>query len=175
MTSLDNLIIEFRAELNLDGYGNAEWEDDSYQHMFDVVTCTQTDDSFSFADRLAVLDLMNDTHISLREAYFNALNFLENCTREENTYKLTLAIYPIADCGEDLSKGEPLEVSYEGTDLNVMKLAIDNTIIAVMKELNANDGETFVEMDIEHNGEYYDHDEQTIFVDLQNNRIQYGI
>ena len=78
MSSLENLIIEFRAELNLDGYGNAEWEDDSYQHMFDVVIYTQTDDSFSFADRLAVLDLMNDASVSLQEAYFNALNFLEN-------------------------------------------------------------------------------------------------
>lgn len=109
------------------------------------------------------------------DAVTNCTDNCNSCMREENIYKLTLAIYPIADCGADLSKGEPLEVSYEGTDLNVMKLAIDNTIIAVMKELNANDGETFVELDIEHNGNYYDHDEQTVFVDLQNNCIKYGI
>ena len=90
-------------------------------------------------------------------------------------YKLTLYIYPIANCGEDLTKGEPLEVSYEDKDLYAMKLTIDNTIIAVMKELNANDGETFVEMHIEKDGEYYDHDEQTVFVDLQNNTVKYEI
>ena len=90
-------------------------------------------------------------------------------------YKLTLYIYPIADCGEDLIKGEPLEVSYTGNDLYAMKLAINNTIIAVMALHNANDGEAFVEMHIEKDGEYYDHDEQTVFVDLQNNHIEYGI
>lgn len=87
-------------------------------------------------------------------------------------YKLTLTIYPIADY---LTEGEPLEVTYEGKDLGAMKAAIDNTIIAVMKEFNANGGETFVEMDIEKDGEYYDHDEQTVWVDLRNNRINYGI
>lgn len=105
----------------------------------------------------------------------NCTDNCNSCVREENTYKLTLAIYPIADCGEDLSKGEPLEVSYEGTDLDALKRAIDWTIINTMKVHNANDGETFVELDIEHNGNYYDHDEQTVFVDLQNNRIKYGI
>ena len=90
-------------------------------------------------------------------------------------YKLTLYIYPIADCGEDLTKGEPIEVSYEGTDLCAMKLAIDNTIIATMTLYNSNDGETFVELAIEKDGEYYDHDEATVFVDLQNNRVKHGI
>lgn len=90
-------------------------------------------------------------------------------------YKITLAIYPIADCGKDLSKGEPCEVSYEGSDVYELKKFIDATILNTIRALNASDGETFVEMDIEHNGEYYDHDEQTIFVDLKNNRIQYGI
>lgn len=82
MTSRERLIIDFRAELNHDGYGNKEWEDDSYQYMFDTVTTIQTDRSFSFDDRLKVLDLMNDIRIPLNEAYFNALIFLEN--KEEN-------------------------------------------------------------------------------------------
>lgn len=86
-----------------------------------------------------------------------------------NTYKLTLTIYPIAD------RGDALEVSYEGTDLDALKRAIDWTIINTMKVHNANDGKTFVELDIEKNGEYYDHDEQTVWVDLQNNCIKYGI
>lgn len=90
-------------------------------------------------------------------------------------YKLTLYIYPIADCGKDLSKGEPLEVSYKGNTLEAMKSAINNTIIAVMALHNANDGETFVEMHIEKDGKYYDHDEATVFVDLKNNTIKYEI
>ncbi len=84
-------------------------------------------------------------------------------------YKLTLYISPIAD------NGEPLEVSYEGTDLDALKRAIDWTIIETMKVHNTNDGETFVELAIEKDGEYYDHDEATVFVDLQNNRVKYGI
>lgn len=90
-------------------------------------------------------------------------------------YKIELTIYPMADCGKDLKHGEPIEVSYEGNDPYEMKLDIDGTILRTMKELNANDGETFVEMLMEHNGEYYDHDEQWIYVDLANNSIKHGI
>ena len=90
-------------------------------------------------------------------------------------FKITLYIYPIADCGEDLTKGEPLEVSYKGYTLEAMKAALDNTIIAVMALHNANDGETFIEMLIEKDGKYYDHDEATVFVDLKNNHIEYGM
>jgi hypothetical protein len=90
-------------------------------------------------------------------------------------YKITLTIYPIADCGKDLQHGEPLEVFYEGSDVYEMKKDIDTTILHTMRELNANDGETFVEFLMEHNGEYYDHDEQWIDVDLENNCIKYGI
>ena len=78
MNARTRLIIDFQTELNLDGYGNKQWEDDSYQYMFDTVTTIETDASFSFDDRLKVLDLMNDIHVSLHEAYFNALNYLED-------------------------------------------------------------------------------------------------
>lgn len=94
---------------------------------------------------------------------------------EETKYKITLYIYPIADCGKDLSKGEPLEVFYEGTDLDALKRAIDWTIIETMKMHKANDGETLVEMEIEKNDEYYDRDEAVVFVDLKNNRVKYNI
>lgn len=77
MNTRTRLIIDFQTELNLDGYGNKQWEDDSYQYMFDTVTTIETDASFSFDDRLKVLDLMNDIRVSLHEAYFNALNYLE--------------------------------------------------------------------------------------------------
>lgn len=90
-------------------------------------------------------------------------------------YKIILTICPIADCGEDLQHGEPIEVSYEGNDAYQMKKDIDDTILSAMKELNANDGETFVEFLMEHDGEYYDHDEQWIYVDLANNCIKHGI
>jgi hypothetical protein len=45
----------------------------------------------------------------------------------------------------------------------------------MMKLNHATDGEVFVEMDIEHNGEYYDHDEQIVLVDLKNNSVKYDI
>ena len=90
------------------------------------------------------------------------------------TYKLTLTIYPIADCGEDLNKGEPLEAIIEGNNVFEMKSEIDYTILATMKAHKANDGVTFVEMDIEKDGEYYDHDEQTVWVNLQTDRVVYG-
>ena len=86
-------------------------------------------------------------------------------------YELTLTIY--LDLNSD--KEHLISITYTGTDLFEMKSVIDEKILDAMNEFNANSGEVFVEMDIEHNGEYYDHDEQTIFVDLQNNRIQYGI
>ena len=90
-------------------------------------------------------------------------------------YKFELTIHSIADCGEDLSKGEPIVASYEGNDLDAMKRDIDFSILDAMRKFNANDGETFVELLIERNGEYYDHDEATVFVDLKNNRIEYGV
>lgn len=90
-------------------------------------------------------------------------------------YTMTLTIYPIADCGENLSKGEPLDVSLGGTDIDALKQAIDWLILGTMKAHKANDGETFVELDIEHNGEYYEHDEETVFVDLHNNRVEHEI
>lgn len=107
----------------------------------------------------------------------NCTDDCKECLKEEETnmYKLELTIYPIADCGKDLKHGEPLVVSYEGNDVYEMKKDIDATILRAMRELNANDGETFVKLLIEHNGEYYDHDEQWIFVDLENNCVKHGI
>ena len=86
-------------------------------------------------------------------------------------YELTLTIYL------DLNgnKEHLISIAYTGTDLFEMKSMIDEKILDAMHEFNANSGEVFAELHIEHNGEYYDHDEQTIFVDLQNNRITYGI
>ena len=86
-------------------------------------------------------------------------------------YELTLTIYPNINS----DKEHLISISYVGTDVFEMKSEIDERILSAMHSFNANGGEVFVEMDIEHNGEYYDHDEQTIFVDLQNNRIDYGI
>ena len=115
----------------------------------------------------------------IAEEITNCTDNCKTCMEEEikmhDTYKITLSIYPIADCGEDLRKGEPLEVSYEGNDLDAMKLAINNTVIAVMKELNVNDGLTLVECDIEKNGEYFDNEEGYYRVDLANNTAKFLI
>lgn len=82
MKQLDSLILDFTAELNLEGFGDKSWEDDSYQYMFDTVTTAKLDDSFSFEDCLRVLDLMSDTSVSLRQAYFNVLEFLGGIDNE---------------------------------------------------------------------------------------------
>lgn len=90
-------------------------------------------------------------------------------------FKITLDIYPIADCGKDLSKGEPSTISYEGADLYQLQYYISDTLINVMRAFNCNDGETFIEIAIEKDGEYYDHDEVTVFVDFINNRVRYEL
>lgn len=88
-------------------------------------------------------------------------------------YKITLTIYPITDYGEDLKQAEPIEVSYEGTDAYQMKTSVDKVILRTMN--NSNDTKAFVEFLMEHDGEYFDHDEQWIYVDITNNCIKHGI
>lgn len=66
-------------------------------------------------------------------------------------------------------------ISYDGYDVAEMKAEINHAIITMMKLNHATNGEVFVEMDIEHNGEYYDHDEQIVLVDLKNNSVKYDI
>ena len=88
-------------------------------------------------------------------------------------YKITLTIYPITDCGEDFKQGEPIEVSYEGNDAYQMKVNADDIILRTMN--NSNDTKVFVEFLMEHDGEYYDHDEQLVYVDITNNCIKHGI
>lgn len=82
-------------------------------------------------------------------------------------YKITLTIHP--------KQGEPIEVSYEGNDAYQMKIDVDDIILRTMKEHNSNDGEAFVDFLMEHDGEYYDHDEQFVYVDITNNRVEHGI
>ena len=84
-------------------------------------------------------------------------------------YKITLYINPIAD------KGDPLEVSYEGEDLDDLKRMMSWTILETMRVHNASDGDIYIDLFIEKNGEHYDHDEGNAFVDLKSNRIQYDI
>lgn len=88
-------------------------------------------------------------------------------------YKITLTIYPITDYGEDLKQAEPIEVSYEGNDAYQMKVNVDDIILRTMN--NSNDTKAFVEFLMEHDGEYYDHDEQLVYVDITNNRVEHGI
>jgi hypothetical protein len=79
MTSKEQLIIDFYAELNHDGYGDEQWEENSYQYMVDTVENTVIDASFTLEDRCKVLNIMSDISVSLREAYFNVLHYLEEC------------------------------------------------------------------------------------------------
>ena len=85
-------------------------------------------------------------------------------------YEISLSIYPVAVCGEDLQTGSPIEVSAEGEDLYAMKLRVKELVLSVVKE----DGKCFVEMQITKNGEYFDRDEWWCFVYSSDNRVEGG-
>ena len=90
-------------------------------------------------------------------------------------YKITLDIYPIADCGEDCTKGDPIEISYEGSDISELKKCINATVLNAMRAFNANDGLTRIEYTIEENGEYIDHEVGYYNIDLANNTAKFVI
>lgn len=84
-------------------------------------------------------------------------------------YDMTLYVYPVSVCGEDLQKGKPLEVTDSGADLHELKLRTDALILSVMPD----SGEAFIEMRVTHNGEYCDCDEWWVDVDLENNCVKH--
>lgn len=89
-------------------------------------------------------------------------------------YKMTLYIYPVADCGEDLQTGDPLEVSSEGEDLYEMKCGVNELILNTMTAFNANDGKCFIEVRIEKDDEYFDCDEWWVSVNLAERTVTRG-
>lgn len=78
MKALESLIIDIYSELNMDGYGIKEWEDDSYNHILDTIEMLPKDNSLTQADIDYVIELLDDTSIDLQSAYFNVLDFLES-------------------------------------------------------------------------------------------------
>ena len=77
-------------------------------------------------------------------------------------YEVVLSIYSTALCGEDLQRGEPVEVSAKGEDLYALKCRTDELILSV----TPCEGLCFVEMKVTKDGEYCDCDEWWCLVDL---------
>lgn len=84
-------------------------------------------------------------------------------------YEMTLSIYPVAVCGEDLQTGSPVEVSAESEDLYGLKCRTEELILSVQCE-----GKCFVEMQITENGKYFDRDEWWCNVLLAEKRVIVG-
>lgn len=89
----------------------------------------------------------------------------------EQKYKMSLYVYPVARCGVDLQKGKPLEVSVEGSDLFELKLKTEELVLSLMSSKNY-EGECFVELRTEKNGEYHDSDEWWAVVDLVAKKVR---
>lgn len=73
MTAIKNLQLDFITELNQCNFGNVIQEDDSYQHIISIIENTKINTTI----KNKLIELLNDTSISLQETYFNALDFLE--------------------------------------------------------------------------------------------------
>ena len=73
MTAIESLQIDFQAEINQSGFGNTQWEEDSYQYMINTIESSKV--AKTIKEKL--LELLDDTSISLQQAYFNVLDFLE--------------------------------------------------------------------------------------------------
>lgn len=74
MTAIENLIIDFKAEINQKEFGNKMWEEDSYQYMVGVVEMAHKLDHK--IPKSKIMSLLNE-NVSLQEAYLNVIEFLE--------------------------------------------------------------------------------------------------
>lgn len=72
MTAIQSLELDFRAELNQKNFGNSQWEDNSYQYMISTIENSKIDTTI----KNKLIELLNDTSVSLREVYFNVLDYL---------------------------------------------------------------------------------------------------
>ena len=72
MTAIKSLELDFRAELNQKNFGNSQWEDNSYQYMISTVENSKIDTTVK--NRL--IELLNDTSVSLQEMYFDVVDYL---------------------------------------------------------------------------------------------------
>ena len=78
-------------------------------------------------------------------------------------YEMTLSVYPEEICGADLQKGDPLEITAEGTDPYELKKRTDELILSVMSSKGCG-GKCLVEMLMTKDGRYYDRDECWVIV-----------
>ena len=85
-------------------------------------------------------------------------------------YVMSLYVYPVALCGDDLQKGNPLEVSAKGDDLYALKMRTEELILSCCDY----DGECFVEIRVEKDGQYCESDEVWAEVDLVAKKVKIG-
>ena len=80
-------------------------------------------------------------------------------------YGVNLSIYPVALCGEDLQKGNPIRVSDRDESLSFLESRINELILSSVRE----DGKCFVEMTFTENGKYFSYKEMWFYVDHEHN------
>ena len=78
-------------------------------------------------------------------------------------YEVSLSIYPVEVCGEDLQKGEPVRISDKGEDLYELKKRTNKQMLSSVS------GKCFVEMLVTKDGEYFDRDEWWFYKELELN------
>ena len=69
------------------------------------------------------------------------------------------------------SFGDVLSVSVEGESVELLKEQIDELVLKTVPK----SGSYFVEMLIKEYGEYYDHDDHWVKVDLENKKVEYEV
>lgn len=107
MNIRDNLLIDFEKEIDNVDFNDSQKCDNSYQLMYEQIIIQfkdrkSTDKSLKQQDIIYIIDVLNDTQLELRDAYFKIVEFLENkkCVmssgkRKKYFYKITkdLGIY----------------------------------------------------------------------------------
>lgn len=91
------------------------------------------------------------------------------CRTRDYHYKMTLYVYPVALCGENVQRGQPLVATAEDTSLFRLKNQTEQLVVALMMPYG---GDCFVEMRIECDGQYCDCDEWWAEVDTVNKRMK---
>lgn len=85
-------------------------------------------------------------------------------------YEMSLCIYPVALCGEDLQTGSPIKVSAKGEDLYALKCRTNELLLSAVKC----GGKCLVEMTITEDGRYHDRDEWWCTVDPVQKKVDIG-
>ena len=83
-------------------------------------------------------------------------------------FEISLSIYSVAVCGEDLQKGSPFKVSAKGEDLYELKMRTSELILSVVPKSS----KCFVEGLVTKDDKYYDRDEWWVEVDVLNKTVE---